>query len=82
MNYMRVEEHKNPPVAMLSQRLPLFPKELPKKVTASYQHINKFYNYRDFSIYIQWNLYIKDTLGPAIFVLNREVSSFQRLIIH
>ena len=22
--------------------------------------------------YIQWNLYIKGTLGPAIFVLNRE----------
>ena len=24
---------------------------------------------------IQWNLCIKDTLGPAIFVLNREVST-------
>ena len=36
----------------------------------------------NFSIYIQWNLYIKDTLGPAILVLNREVSSSQRLKIH
>ena len=33
-------------------------------------------------LYIQWNLYIKDTLGPAIFVLNKEVSSSQRLKIH
>ena len=31
---------------------------------------------------IDGNLYIKDTLGPAIFVLNREVSSSQRLKIH
>ena len=30
---------------------------------------------------IHLNLYIKDTLGPAIFVLNREVSSSRRLSI-
>ncbi len=28
--------------------------------------------------YIQWNLYIVDTLGPAIFVLTREVSAIKR----
>ena len=30
----------------------------------------------------QWNLHIKDTLGQAIVVFIRGVSSYQRLIIH
>ena len=33
-------------------------------------------------ILIQWNLYTKDNLGAAVFVLNREVSSSWRLKIH
>ena len=33
-------------------------------------------------IHIQWNLYIKDALRPAILVLNGEVSSSRRYKTH
>ena len=45
------------------------------------QHLLYCYS-RTLRYVLQWNLYIKDTMGPAIFVLNREVSSSQRLKIH
>ena len=33
-------------------------------------------------LYVQWNLWTKDNLGPAVYVLNREVFLFQRFTLH
>ncbi len=34
------------------------------------------------TIVVQWNLYSVDTLGPAIFVPNREVSTVEMFKMH
>ena len=61
----------------LHYKLQLIKSVIEPVVADIHRHTKPLY-VKDESGHVQWNLRIKDTLGPAIFVLYREVVLFQR----